>query len=64
MLLVTKLICINNFFFLISAINIEKNQIQIEIDENNRRTGYAFVEFQTAEEYAAAFKTDFKAINQ
>lgn len=47
----------------ISAITIPKHHIQIEIDENNRRTGYAFVEFANSEEYEMAFKSDFKAIN-
>lgn len=45
-------------------IKIPKEQIQIEVDENNRRTGYAFVEFNTTDEYDAAFKTDFSAINK
>lgn len=49
--------------FSISAITIPKHHIQIEIDENNRRTGYAFVEFGNSEEYEAAFNSDFKAIN-
>lgn len=53
-----------SFFFKIAAIKIQKNHIQIETDETNRRTGYAFVEFQNVEDYQAAFKTDFKAINQ
>lgn len=48
---------------IISAIKIPKNQIQIEIDENNRRTGYAFVAFDEDEDYDAALKSDFKAIN-
>lgn len=47
-----------------SAIKIPKNHIQIEVDENNRRTGYGFVEFDTAEQYESAFKTDFRPINQ
>ncbi|XP_055294776.1 G-rich sequence factor 1-like [Sitodiplosis mosellana] len=49
---------------LFPTIKIPKHHIQIEIDENNRRTGYAFVEFECVEDYDAAFKTDFKAINE
>ncbi|XP_031625949.1 uncharacterized protein LOC116342460 [Contarinia nasturtii] len=49
---------------LFPTIKIPKNHIQIEVDENNRRTGYAFIEFDTSEEYEMAFKTDFKPINQ
>lgn len=45
----------------ISAIRIPINNIQIEVDENKRRTGYAFVEFETIEDYDAAFKIDVKA---
>lgn len=45
-------------------IKLQKNHIQIEVDENNRRTGYAYVEFETTEDYNAAFATDFKHINQ
>lgn len=43
---------------------MQKNHIQIEVDENNRRTGYAYVEFETVEDYNAALETDFKHINQ
>lgn len=43
---------------------MQKNRIQIEVDENNRRTGYAYVEFETIEDYNAALETDFKHINQ
>lgn len=36
------------------------NGIQIELDENNRRTGYAFVEFQTVDDYEKALQMDLK----
>lgn len=51
-------------FWLFIDLKVPKNRIQIEVDENNRRTGYAYVEFQTIEDYNAAFESDFKHINQ
>lgn len=55
-----------NIWFLHSYstdIKVQKNHIQIEVDENNRRTGYAYVEFESIEDYNAALETDFKHIN-
>lgn len=37
--------------------------IQIEQDENQRRTGFAFVKFENETDYENAFKLDFKSIN-
>lgn len=37
--------------------------IQIEQDENKRRTGYAFVQFEKASEYEAALKMDLTGVN-
>lgn len=37
--------------------------IQIEQDENLRKTGYAYVQFDKPTEYEAAFNLDFKHIN-
>lgn len=32
--------------------------IRIELDENRRRTGYAYVEFQTVDDYEKALRTN------
>lgn len=37
--------------------------IQIEQDENQRRTGFAFVKFERACDYEKAFKLDLRDIN-
>lgn len=37
--------------------------IQIEQDENQRRTGFAFVKFENATDYEKAFKLDLRDIN-
>lgn len=60
---------INNFpnklFALLNIeIKIQKNRIKIEVDENQRRTGYAFVEFDSDTDYETAFKADVKASNK
>lgn len=37
--------------------------IQIEQDENQRRTGFAFVKFEKASDYEKAFKLDLRGFN-
>lgn len=61
----TTIIIFCSFFaHLFADLKVSKNRIQIEVDENNRRTGYAYVEFENIDDYNAAFETDFKHINQ
>lgn len=51
-------------FFLLQDQKIRKDHIQIEVDDNKRRTGYAFVKFDSNEDYEMAFRSnDCKAIN-
>lgn len=48
-----------------SGLKIDENDgIQIELDRLNRRTGIAFVEFESSEDLRAALNANVKKVNK